>query len=249
MSVVLRKLALQPLPLHDVKLVRNRLILCWRLLGLYRSIDLAQAFRQISWIDDRPFILVKRKGWKQPRWEEVLVLDNKFISPWHLLQTYVSLTHHLPPGSLLLRALQAPFAPLSSDRVASITKQLLQDLGVPMSMWGPHSTRGAGVQFFKHLGMSSDQVCELGQWKNFEAFQKHYLRVGAHQEARLRVQNFVHKVSHSTQAEPERSQTPPRRAEGGGSDLEGEAKVQCETCFPVPAVLFRLGKSLVPSRP
>ena len=183
MGSVLKKLASSPLDFSDVKQVRDRLILCWRLLGLYRSVDLAQVYRQVSWAGEKPFVLVKRKGWRAPRWEQVMVLEDVHLSPWHLLCQYVKLTCHLPKGSLLLRSLLAPFSPIGPDRVASLTRKLLQDLGVPMDFWGPHSTRGAGVQFFKKLGLTSEQVCEMGPWKNLGAFSTHYLRLGAQEVA------------------------------------------------------------------
>ena len=248
MGSVLKKLASSPLDFSDVKQVRDRLILCWRLLGLYRSVDLAQVYRQVSWAGEKPFVLVKRKGWRAPRWEQAMVFEDVHLSPWHLLCQYVKLTCHLPKGSLLLRSLLAPFSPIGSDRVASLTRKMLQDLGVPMYFWGPHSTRGAGVQFFKKLGLTSEQVCEMGPWKNLGAFSTHYLRLGAQEAAGKEVQSWVHRVSKGSEAEPERSQTPPREAERGGSDLEGEAKEHFETCFGVPAVLFMFFGSLSSSR-
>ena len=48
-----------------------------------------------------------------------------------------------------------------------------------MSHWGPHSTRGAGAQMYKHLSLTSEEVFEIGKWKNTGAFSSHYLRVGA----------------------------------------------------------------------
>ena len=72
-----------------------------------------------------------------------------------------------------------PFHPLSANSIDRIKKKVFQTLGVTMSFFGPHSTRGAGVKFYKSLGMSSEVVCELGKWKNTEAFSKHYLRLSA----------------------------------------------------------------------
>ena len=55
---------------------------------------------------------------------------------------------------------------LTASRIASVTNQLLRSLGVNVSVWGPHSTRGAGVTMYKSLELSSEEVCEIGQWKN-----------------------------------------------------------------------------------
>ena len=92
------------------------------------------------------------------------------------MQAYVTLTSPLvPAGSLLLRQLHPPYKPLVANAVGSITKKVLPDLGVPMSFWGPHSTRGAGVLPYKKLGMTSEEVCEIGKWENVGAFSAHYL--------------------------------------------------------------------------
>ena len=76
--------------------LRERLLICMRLLCLYRSIDLARLQRTISIVGDRPFVMVQRKGWAQPKWEEILSLPRlQNISPWHLLQSYVARTSGL----------------------------------------------------------------------------------------------------------------------------------------------------------
>ena len=64
---------------------------------------------------------------------------------------YVNVTAHLTtPGALLLLALTPPYKALTADRIAHVTKDMLQALGVPMDLWGPHSTRGAGFYFTKN---------------------------------------------------------------------------------------------------
>ena len=76
-------------------------------------------------------------------------------------------------------ALKPPLKALTADRVGSLTRTLLRKHGIPTEFWGPHSTRGAGVLLFKKLGLPSEEVCELGKWKNINAFSAHYLRLGA----------------------------------------------------------------------
>ena len=106
-----------------------------------------------------------------------------------------------------------------------------------MSQWGAHSTRGAGVRFYKTQGLQPEEVCELGQWKNLQAFTQHYLRVGATQKAAQVVNSLVHKTSPLESAEPEGSRTPPTQ-EGGGGDPEGEAQSNGEPT-PPPGFLKR----------
>ena len=98
----------QPLDWGNALALRLRLILCWRLFALYRSMELARLYRNISFVPGVPFVLVQRKGWPHKRWEEVLVMpDHPALSPWHLLKAYVALTSaHCPAGSEVLRALR-----------------------------------------------------------------------------------------------------------------------------------------------
>ena len=159
------------------------------------------------------------------------MLENPELSPWHFLRHYVAQTSSLPEGSLVLRSLKPPFAPLSSDRIASITKNLLKKFGVPTAVWTAHSTRGASVQFYKNLGLTSEEVCELGQWKNTQAFTQHYLRLGAHRVASQKIKGFVHRVSQGLEAEPEGSPTPPKK-DRGGRGPKGEAERNCEPTLP-----------------
>jgi len=88
-SPVIKQLASAPLDWNSVEHIRTRLILCWRLFALFRSVDLQRLYRQVSFIDKRPFVWVKRKGWNKPRWEEIIVLPQKEICPWKFLQRYV----------------------------------------------------------------------------------------------------------------------------------------------------------------
>ena len=229
---VMEKLLNTPLPWDDPLQIRNRLILSWRLLMMARSIDLARAVRTISVSGGRVFILWQRKGWQQLRWEQVLRLDSHpHLCPTTLLLRFVALTSNLPGGSALFQTAQAPHKPLTANTLGSITKKLLTKLGVDMSQFGPHSTRGAGVKFWKKRGLLAEQVAEMGQWKNLEAFQKHYLRLDAVDLAQESFSDWVHTVSHVRSAEPDRSSTPGTATDQGGSDLDGEAQ---ETCEPNP---------------
>ena len=98
--------------------------------------------------------------------------------------------------------------------------------GVNVLHWGAHSTRGAGVAMYKNLGLSSEEACQIGQWKNTTAFTSHYLRLNAPEAASFKITNFVHNVSPWSGAQPERSRTPPRK-EAGGMDLGGQGETLC----------------------
>ena len=148
-SNFLKKLATQALDWTSPSQIRDRLILSWRLVQLCRSIDLARLFRKVTMVDGRPFVWIQRKGWTQPRWEEVLCPPPfSHLCPWTLQQAYVDLTRALPgvsPGSLVLKALQCPFAPLTANAIGALTGKLLEKHGIPKNQWDPTPLGGRGV--------------------------------------------------------------------------------------------------------
>ena len=170
----------------------------------------------------------------KPAWEPVIDGDLPLsVNPTKLLHLYVRLTHRAgTPGGPLFLSLKGD-RPLKADSIGSLTKQMLHKFGVDMSVWGPHSTRGAGVALYKNMGLSSEQVCELGQWKNAAAFSAHYLRLGAASSAAKSLVAWVHNDSPGEGVEPEWSRTPTTEEEGG-RDLEGEAPKPGEPARPSP---------------
>ena len=85
---------------------------------------------------------------------------------------------------------------------------------------------------YKTLGLTFEEVCEIGKWKNSRDFSSHYLRLGAPQTAGRRLESFVHNVSSSEGAEPDKSRTPRSHGDLGGRDLEGEAPSLDEPALP-----------------
>ena len=184
---VFMALARAPYP-TCVEGLRARLILVWRFLGLFRSIDLSRTYRTACTRGDKCFIRVQRKGKRQAGFERVIVLPNEHISPWHVLLDYVCVTAPFTkPGEPVLIGLKPPYAPICANTVTSITKEALLGLGLDLGEDGAHTTRGAFVGFYKYLELPSEVVAELGQWANLEAFGKHYLRLGAVDQAAQRV--------------------------------------------------------------
>ena len=171
------------------------------------------------------------------QWEEVMKMGEVGLSPFDLLKHYVHLTRsHAEPGSALLRSLHPPQSPLSANAIGSLTRKVLASLGVDVKKFGPHSTRGAGVKMFKELGLSSEQVCQLGRWKNAQAFTAHYLRLNAAQDAGALVQKMVHKVSLGQSAESDWSWTPGTKDQGG-KDQEDGAQWPSEPCSLLAGVV------------
>jgi len=93
---------------------------------------------------------------------------------------------------------------------------------------------------YKNLGLTSEEVCEIGKWKNSQAFSNHYLRVGAPNIAATRLlRKFVHKISPERSAEPDWSRTPgtPRGTQEEGTK-RAEHKVKVSPSHPSP-IYFR----------
>jgi hypothetical protein len=227
------KLAAQPLNWEDITAIRTRLLLVLRFFMLCRNVDLERMFRTVSMVDDQPFILIQRKGQKKPQWEAVLTLpEHKHLCPWTLLQRYVALTStFLLPGSSVFRSLHPPFTALKANTLGSLTKQALTKLGVNTCVWKPHATRGAGVTMYKKMGLTSEQVCEIGKWKNVAAFSSHYLRLGATNIASHNISQLVHRVSPLGVAESDLTWTP-GKDDPGGSVREDEAMSNGEPTLP-----------------
>jgi len=169
---------------QDLSLLRTQFILVARLLCLYRSSDLINLKRCASLLGCTPYIKIKRKGQKFPKWEKILSLPNfPQISPFHLLKAYVALTKdQAKAGGPVLLGLNPPFRPLTADAIGSVTKKALEKYGVDVKFFGAHSTRGAGVSLMKRLGLEGEQVCEIGKWKSVQAFTSHYQRLSSHEE-------------------------------------------------------------------
>jgi len=195
----------------------------------------------VSIIDNTPFIKKKRKGQRNFKWERVVCIpDCPQLSPFHLIKMYVHMTRtqEEPAGALLL-SLKHPFRRIKSDTIGSLTKQFLEKFGMSSKIWGPHSTRGAGVGFMRRMGLTAEEVCEIGAWKNVQAFCANYHRLGAHEKLEEKINLTltdlgVHsQTSQGGSAEPEVSRTPPRtQTERGGRDTDGEAQSPCEPTRP-----------------
>mmetsp|Transcript_17847 Transcript_17847/g.28286 ORF Transcript_17847/g.28286 Transcript_17847/m.28286 type:complete len:526 (-) Transcript_17847:59-1636(-) len=230
---LLTRLADTPVQWHSRSSVRDRLIIVWRLLHLYRSFDLSNLLRLWSHAPDHNalFIAAKRKGWDKYRWERIMFLpDRPRICPATLLFRYISITKdtvlHLPSPAPVLVGLVKPHRPLSASRIASLTKVIMARHGVDTTVFKAHSTRGAGLEAQKDLGLPSEVSCEVGSWKNSEAFDKHYKRLGAVQQVAVAVSASldVHSSPEPSCAPTEPSTTPLNEHAKGRGEGEGEAQ-------------------------
>ena len=84
---------------------------------------------------------------------------------------------------------------------------------------------------YKKLGLTSEEVCEVGKWKNVNAFTAHYSRLGASTRASGKILELVHNVSPMQRAESDWSRTPWKN-DKGGMDQEDEAQSIGEPTLP-----------------
>ena len=229
----IERLAQMPLTWHSVEQIRLRLLLCCRFFMLCRNIDLERMFRKVAFIQEKPFILMQRKGCMKPQWEAMVTIpDVPALCPWFLLKKYVAMTAaYVKPGTPVFISLKAPFVPLKANTLGSLTKQSLSRLGVDTNVWKAHSTRGAGVAMYKSLGLSSEEVCEIGKWKNASAFTSHYLRLNATDKIGAKIYQMVHSVSPLQSAESDLTWTT-GIGDPGGSVREDGAQSHGEPTPP-----------------
>jgi hypothetical protein len=118
---------------RDISSLRTQLILCCRLLCLYRSSDLANLQRVVSVLGKVPYIKIRRKGQKIFKWERVVSLPQfPQISPFHLLQLYVSLTRKMgKPGGPVLLTLKPPYRALTPKPLVLSPKMSCSSLAYP----------------------------------------------------------------------------------------------------------------------
>ena len=83
----------------------------------------------------------------------------------------------------------------------------------------------------KGLGMSSEEVGEIGKWKNLAAFTSHYVRPNASKTLGSKISQLVHKVSPLRSAEADLTWTT-RKHDFGGNVREAEAQNNGEPTVP-----------------
>ena len=84
---------------------------------------------------------------------------------------------------------------------------------------------------YKSLGFTSEEVCELGKWKNVTAFTSHYLRLNATDKVGSKISQMMHKFSPLSSAESDLTWTT-GIADHGGSVREDEAQSNGEPTLP-----------------
>ena len=111
--------------------------------------------------------------------------------------------------------------------------------------FGAHSTRGAGLDLFRQLGLSAEQSAEGGSWANLTAFNSHYSRLGAKDFLAKALQSrlsSVHSPSSSWCSGPCPSPTPSSNRDEGGREEEGTEHQEVEPTPPAREPAVGLGE-------
>ena len=77
----------------------------------------------------------------------------------------------------LLLSWHPPHNPVTTDTLACWIRQVMQDLGINVHVFGAHSVRGASSSFALEHNESIDSVLTVGDWSSLWTFNKHYNRM------------------------------------------------------------------------
>ena len=94
--------------------------------------------------------------------------------PFRNIKATKHVVHDLPSPCPVVASLVRPYKALAASGAAALTKVVLSQHGIDVSVFGPHSTSGAGIDVHQHLHLPPEVSCEIGSWKNEEAYAKHY---------------------------------------------------------------------------
>ena len=107
----------------------------------------------------------------------MVLQEDKAMGHYHLLSTYCKLTGKQVAtwgkereALAVLIFLVVPFKPLSADRTAAVTKEDMTRFGADTIVYSAHATPSAGVGMYANMQLPAKVFCEMGKWKNLEAF-------------------------------------------------------------------------------
>lgn len=107
--------------------------------------------------------------------------DDDILCPVRCLNTYVSKaselsTPYAESHSSLFRALKRPHCEVGSSTIARWLKQALASVGVDISRFSAHSTRGSAASNALANGTPVDEILKAANWSNAKTFHRFYHR-------------------------------------------------------------------------
>jgi integrase len=95
-----------------------------------------------------------------------------------LLGHYLSGENQISPGDelKLWNSFVKPHKALSSSTIARWLKMTLECAGVDISIFGPHSTRGASASAAAKGGITTEDILKAANWSSESVFQRFYHR-------------------------------------------------------------------------
>jgi hypothetical protein len=77
----------------------------------------------------------------------------------------------------LILGLDRSAFPIGAQRIAGISKECLKDSGIDITVYKPHSLRGASASAQLDIGEDVQDVMWRGRWRSYSVFKRFYERV------------------------------------------------------------------------
>ena len=94
----------------------------------------------------------------------------------HTLSEYLCRTKHLRHSSKLFVSTIKPHKPVSKDTIGRWIKLTLQNAGVDVTKFKPHSTRAAATSAAERQGVKISEILNVAGWSNEKTFARFYNR-------------------------------------------------------------------------
>ena len=92
------------------------------------------------------------------------------------VKEYIKKTRERRKGQQLFISYVAPFKSVSRDTISRWIKIVLQQAGVDVEKFSPHSTRSASTSAMYNRGASLDSILQAAGWSTDSTFKKFYLK-------------------------------------------------------------------------
>ena len=155
--------------------VRDRALLLLRMSAIARGVDVARTHPRVRTEHDKVTVWIWRKQKHKYSPQELRRFRPHMLSAAETILRYLFLHPITATATGLFRAGHRPFQQLTSDRVNSITRKLLEAYGWPKDVRG-YGVRGATVDNLFEKGFSLQQVQARGEWVKMDTVMNFYSR-------------------------------------------------------------------------
>lgn len=93
----------------------------------------------------------------------------------HFLKLYIERTSAWEHShDKLFLSYVKPHKPVSRDTISRWIRSVMQDSGIDVSVFSPHSTRAASTSAAKSVGVPMEKILKAGHWSNAQTFARFY---------------------------------------------------------------------------